>query len=32
MPTIRQSLYEEMTNELGKFKTVKDEDQVIVNI
>ena len=29
MPTIKQGLYEEITNELRNLKTDKDEDQVI---
>ena len=32
MPTIKQGLYEVITNELRNCKTAKDEDQVIVNI
>ena len=32
MPTIIQNLYEEITKELGNFKTDKDEDQVVINV
>ena len=30
MPTVKQDLYDETTNELGNLKTDKDEDRVII--
>ena len=31
MQTIIQDLFKQITNEIGKLKTDKDEDQVIIN-